>query len=160
MSGHARVRTLVMHRLRSARDFMARTVSGAGTLLKHATTLLRNACPEKRSSIQGKGSGKGEEAHVVRGIRSNPSEPPRNQARTDNRRCRQRHWVLHPSPARGLKGNGRLVGIDRNERLIEVGKKLAKVENLSETVSFRKGDANSIPVADGTADRVVCKTLL
>ena len=62
--------------------------------------------------------------------------------------------------AHGLRDKGRIVGIDRNKRLLNVAKKLARTEGLEDVITFRPGSADSIPLDDGYADRVVCQTLL
>jgi len=62
--------------------------------------------------------------------------------------------------AHGVGRNGRVIGIDRNGRLLSVARKLARAEALADYVRFRQGRAESIPLRDGYADRVVCQTLL
>jgi len=62
--------------------------------------------------------------------------------------------------AKGMKGKGRVIGIDRNERLLKVARRLAEEQKLDGTISFRQGNAESMPLRDGSADRVVCQTLL
>ncbi len=62
--------------------------------------------------------------------------------------------------AKGLNGDGSAIGFDRNRRLTEVAKRLAKEDGVDGVTSFRLGDAGALPLADGVADRVVCQTLL
>lgn len=62
--------------------------------------------------------------------------------------------------AHGVGRDGRVIGIDRNGRLLKVARKLARAEGLGNIVAFRPGRAESIPLQDGYADRVVCQTLL
>jgi len=62
--------------------------------------------------------------------------------------------------AKGMGGEGRIIGIDRNRRLLNVARKLAGAEGFGKTVTFRPGKAESIPLHDGYADRMVCQTLL
>lgn len=62
--------------------------------------------------------------------------------------------------ARGLKGHGRVVGVDIDEKLLRVARKLTEEEGLGDMIAYRKGDAMHLPLREGFADRVVCQTLL
>lgn len=62
--------------------------------------------------------------------------------------------------ARGLRGNGQVVGVDKNRRLLGVAKRIATEEGLGRMVSFKPGGAYSLPFKTGGMDRVVCQTTL
>jgi ubiquinone/menaquinone biosynthesis C-methylase UbiE len=62
--------------------------------------------------------------------------------------------------ARALHGEGMVIGIDRNERLFRFARDATREAGLDPIVSFRKGDANALPLKDNFADRVICQTLL
>jgi ubiquinone/menaquinone biosynthesis C-methylase UbiE len=55
---------------------------------------------------------------------------------------------------------GRLIGIDRNGELLASARRITKHSDLSKIVSFKKGDARSIPLPDNFADRVVGQAFL
>jgi len=62
--------------------------------------------------------------------------------------------------ARGLRGRGKIVGIDRNEQLLRQGRKLAREAGLHGLVSFRVDDATRMKLESNFADRVVCQTVM
>lgn len=62
--------------------------------------------------------------------------------------------------ARGLRGKGEAIGVDRNRRLLRLARRITERESVSDIVSFRFGTAESLPMRDDEADRVVCQTLL
>ena len=62
--------------------------------------------------------------------------------------------------ARGMHGQGEVVGVDMDGNLLKMARSLAEDEHLDQMVKFRKGMAESIPLQDGKYDLVVCQTLL
>jgi len=62
--------------------------------------------------------------------------------------------------ARGLRGRGRVLGIDPDQRLVKTATQIAKTKGIADYVSFRLGTGESLPVDDQFADRVVCQTVL
>jgi len=62
--------------------------------------------------------------------------------------------------ARALKGDGEVIGIDRNERLFQYARRLTREAGLDSIVSFRRGDANKLPFVENFADRVICQAVL
>ncbi len=61
--------------------------------------------------------------------------------------------------ARPVGGNGRVIGVEKNGRLVSVAKRINEQEGLTQ-VSFKEGRAEMLPLGDNFADRVVCQTLL
>ena len=61
--------------------------------------------------------------------------------------------------ARGMKGNVRVIGIDHDEKLLRVARKVTKVEGLQD-ITYRYGDIESLPLEDDAVDRVVCQKVL
>jgi ubiquinone/menaquinone biosynthesis C-methylase UbiE len=61
--------------------------------------------------------------------------------------------------ARGLKGRGSIVGVDRNQRLLGFARRTAAEQGLG-VVAFKQGNAYSLPFKDDSMDRVVCQTTL
>lgn len=57
------------------------------------------------------------------------------------------------------QGKHRIIGVDLRANSLRSAEKQTKKEGMS-GVSFRKGDAYKIPVKDGWADLVCCRTLL
>lgn len=62
--------------------------------------------------------------------------------------------------AKGLKGDGQVIGIDRNPQLLRYARQAAKGAGLGSLVSFRQGDATRLPLEDDFADRVICQAVL
>jgi SAM-dependent methyltransferase len=62
--------------------------------------------------------------------------------------------------ALGMKGQGRVIGVDRNSRLLSVARRLTAEGGFSSIVSYRKREAQSLQFENGLFDRVVCQTLL
>jgi ubiquinone/menaquinone biosynthesis C-methylase UbiE len=65
--------------------------------------------------------------------------------------------------ARRLDANrgGRIIGVDRDGRLLRAARTLAKEEGFDgQFVSFQEGDAKKLPFPDNYADTVVCQALL
>lgn len=62
--------------------------------------------------------------------------------------------------ARGLRGEGYAIGVDRNRRLVKVASKIAKAQEVDGCVSFRYGKAEALPFEDSFTDRVVCQAVL
>lgn len=61
----------------------------------------------------------------------------------------------------GIKFQGKVIGVDKNRRLLSVAKKITKKQHIpSRVVSYRQGKAESLPFPDNFADRVVCQMLL
>ncbi len=60
----------------------------------------------------------------------------------------------------GLKGRGQVTGLDRNKRLLAFARRTTSEARLGKIVTFRQGDAYSLPFKDGVMDRVVCQTTL
>jgi ubiquinone/menaquinone biosynthesis C-methylase UbiE len=61
----------------------------------------------------------------------------------------------------GIKFQGKVIGVDKNKRLLSVAKKITKKQGIpSDTVSYKEGSAESLPFSDNYADRVVCQMLL
>ena len=61
--------------------------------------------------------------------------------------------------ARGLKGEGKVVGIDPSKTLILEAEKIAKKEGLP-NIEFKVGNIYKIPTRDNYADLVVCHIVL
>jgi ubiquinone/menaquinone biosynthesis C-methylase UbiE len=61
--------------------------------------------------------------------------------------------------AKGMKDQGRVVGVDVDERLIETAARLSKEEGLR-SVEYMKGDAYHLPLPDRFSDLTVCHMLL
>lgn len=61
--------------------------------------------------------------------------------------------------ARGLKGEGKIVGIDPSKTLILEAEKIAKKEGFS-NIEFKVGNIYKIPTRDNYADLVVCHIVL
>ena len=59
----------------------------------------------------------------------------------------------------GLKGEGKVVGVDPDKALILEGEKIAKKEGLS-NIEFKVGSIYKIPLPDNYADLVVCHIVL
>ena len=65
--------------------------------------------------------------------------------------------------ARKLDPNrgGRIIGVDRDPRLLGVARRITKDEGLDDRlVSFTEGDAQDLPFPENSADRVVCQAVL
>lgn len=55
---------------------------------------------------------------------------------------------------------GHVIGVDRNKRLLEAAKGTTAEVGLDRVVSFKHGDAYSLPFGEGRFDRMVCQTTL
>jgi ubiquinone/menaquinone biosynthesis C-methylase UbiE len=55
---------------------------------------------------------------------------------------------------------GSITGVDCDEGLLRIARRLASKAGLTESVRFRKGDACKLPYKDNSFDRVLCQTLL
>ncbi len=55
---------------------------------------------------------------------------------------------------------GKIVGVDRDAKLLAAARELASEYGLASRIEFRQGDAKSLPFPDGFADRVVCQAVL
>jgi len=62
--------------------------------------------------------------------------------------------------AKGLQGQGRVIGVDIDEKLLRSARELTKSEGLHSLIEFRKASAYSLPFPDNFADVVACHTLL
>lgn len=61
----------------------------------------------------------------------------------------------------GMGKTGRVIGVDRNPKLISAARSIAKSERFSsKVISFRQGQAEELPFKNNFVDRVVCQTLL
>ena len=63
--------------------------------------------------------------------------------------------------ANGIKFQGKVIGIERNRRLLSVAKKLSNKQRIPrKLVSYKVGKAESLPLPSNFADRVVCQMVL
>jgi ubiquinone/menaquinone biosynthesis C-methylase UbiE len=61
----------------------------------------------------------------------------------------------------GIKYEGKVLGIDRNRRLLLSAKRIAKETDLpANRISFKFGSAGSLPLENNFADRVICQMVL
>ncbi len=59
----------------------------------------------------------------------------------------------------GIISHGKVIGVDRNKRLLSSANRIAKEKGLR-NISFKLGRAESLPFPDNFADRVVCQMVL
>ena len=62
--------------------------------------------------------------------------------------------------AQGLKGKGRVIGVDPDQTLLRLARNRAEQEGLSGLLEFKYGDAYSLPFGDETFDVTTSHTLL
>lgn len=62
--------------------------------------------------------------------------------------------------AKALKGEGEVLGIDRDSQLLVYARNAAREDKLSSSISFQKGDATALGLPNGFADRVFCGFML
>lgn len=62
--------------------------------------------------------------------------------------------------ARGLRGKGKVIGVDSDQTLLRIAGNRAEQEGLSELLEFKCGDAYSLPFGDETFDATTSHTLL
>lgn len=62
--------------------------------------------------------------------------------------------------ARGLKGQGHVIGIDSREVSLKTAQRETEREGLAKIVEYRRGDALNLPLQGSFADLVACRTLL
>src|SRR2546426_4700166 len=62
--------------------------------------------------------------------------------------------------AKGLKGKGKVVGVDITLQVLNAAKELVKYEGLSKMIEFVRGNAYDLPLKSESADLVVCQSLL
>jgi len=62
--------------------------------------------------------------------------------------------------AKGLQGQGKVIGVDIDEQLLHSAQKLAEREGLRSLIEFKKASAYQLPFSDNFADVVACHTLL
>jgi len=61
---------------------------------------------------------------------------------------------------KGLQNHGRVIGIDVDKKLLVAAREIARRENLSSLIEFKKGSAYNLPLPNDFADLVTCHTLL
>lgn len=62
--------------------------------------------------------------------------------------------------AKALKGNGEVLGIDRNPQLLRYATRITREAGLDSLVSFQRGDATRLKLEDNYAERVICQAVL
>jgi ubiquinone/menaquinone biosynthesis C-methylase UbiE len=62
--------------------------------------------------------------------------------------------------AKGLRGQGKVIGVDNDEKLLNSALELAEKEGLGSLTEFKKACAYSLPFHDNFADIAACHTLL
>ena len=59
-----------------------------------------------------------------------------------------------------MKPNGKVLGVDIDERLVDVAKKRADEAGSSALMEFKKGEAYRLPITDNFANVIFCRTVL
>src|SRR2546421_7432258 len=62
--------------------------------------------------------------------------------------------------AKRVAPNGRVVGCDSSEALLDVARKYARDAGLEKVIEFRAADCRELPFADGSFDAVIAATVL
>jgi ubiquinone/menaquinone biosynthesis C-methylase UbiE len=62
--------------------------------------------------------------------------------------------------AKGLKGRGRVIGVDIDEKLLHAAQEIANREGFHSLIEFKKANAYRLPFPDNFADVAACHTLL
>jgi ubiquinone/menaquinone biosynthesis C-methylase UbiE len=62
--------------------------------------------------------------------------------------------------AKGLQGQGKVIGVDIDKQLLYSAKDFAEREGLHSLIEFKKASAYQLPFSDNFADVVACHTLL
>ncbi len=62
--------------------------------------------------------------------------------------------------AKGLQGQGRVIGVDIDEKLLRSARELAEKEGLTPLIEFKSASAYRLPFPEDFADAVACHTLL
>src|SRR5487761_932642 len=63
--------------------------------------------------------------------------------------------------ANGIKFQGKVIGVERNKRLLSAAKRISNKHGISQKiVSYKVGKAESLPLPENFADRVVCQMVL
>jgi len=62
--------------------------------------------------------------------------------------------------AKGLKGRGRVIGVDIDQKLLDSARELARREGLHSMTEFKKTSAYKLPFPNNFTDVVACHTLL
>ena len=62
--------------------------------------------------------------------------------------------------AKGIRGRGKVIGVDIDEKLLRSARELAKREGLHSLTEFKKASAYRLPFSNNFADVVACHTLL
>lgn len=62
--------------------------------------------------------------------------------------------------AKALKGDGEVLGIERNPQLLRYATRITREAGLDSIASFQRGDATRLKLEDNYAERVICQAVL